>query len=82
MSGDCTIALAANAVDSRDSFQEVAILQKAAMILNKCVKGLPSDQRFGGRVNIGPRRDFRVFVANGLSLRGSDDDSGMQWDSE
>lgn len=60
--GDCRIGISANSQASRDIFQEVLILQRAALIMDQCVKGRTKNQRLGGWVSIGPREVFQVSV--------------------
>ena len=50
---------------------EVEILQRAAMVLDKCVRGRPQNQRLGGTVSVGPRGAFEVAVGDRISLAGS-----------
>ena len=58
----CQITVFANSQNSRDIFQEIVIVQRAALILKHCFQGVPADQRFGGRVSMGSRQAFQVSM--------------------
>ncbi|KAL6714033.1 hypothetical protein ACLMJK_008527 [Lecanora helva] len=71
--GDCSIRLSTRFANARDMFQEIEILQRAAMVLDKCVRGKPLNQRLGGTVSVGPRGAFEVSVGDKSSLAPSPD---------
>lgn len=58
----CQMTLSAKALNARDTFQEVMILQRAAMILRACLQGRDPDLRYGGKVSVGSRGLFWVSI--------------------
>lgn len=62
--GQCKIEISTRFANAKDLFREVLVLQKAASILDRCVRQRPEYQRYGGTVSIGPKGAFQITVAH------------------
>ena len=56
----CRLSVSAKGANARDSFPEVLILQRAALILRACFATSDPARMFGGRVSVGDREQFWV----------------------
>ena len=60
--GTCAVGVFAKFQDSKDVFPASMVAQKAAQVMDACVRLRNQQLKLGGRIDIGAKRDFLIAV--------------------